>query len=529
MEPQHERPDLQAHTAKLEATNAALLALKAAHEEQIAAHEHTIAISAEAISMRDEKIVRHERTISDLNRELRFKEAERTSLVENFCAEMTNRNNENTILKEEKWTHMGRIAELEQVITKMELEWQVVCHLRNHDQQQPAKTLSEDEVQGDEAQRQAAPLEDGEQDPDETFIDEESHQESATVGSSSPMMEGRASSSVGGVGSESPFTIPDSVFCANHGRSRLSEEPGMHQDPPMKDSQTMASRMSMLAKERIMVEQDLAMTQRKLVTVEMQNSELQARVTVQEALIRKLSTLASVPTPGSQAPASSQPASSSVWVPDLPVLSYSKPYPVWSDRVKTCFMYYGLFEFVQRDVPAPVDRSERQFWKRERVRAAILLKSAVDDHILEDVLYLCGQSDVSFPPSHAPSSQATFLMENPHRLFNIICTLRRTIPASPTDLNWVGRIHSSDYDGIESFVALVLCIDRRYNAMFGASSDHYDALLPKIQDSIARRFPDLKKTALALDLSDMFHKKKWQLSAWMTKLLKKRQTMPDML
>ncbi|PSR99294.1 hypothetical protein BD289DRAFT_49476 [Coniella lustricola] len=483
--------------------------------------------------MRDETIFRHDETISDLNRELRFKEAERASLVENFCAEMSNRNSEITILKEEKWTLMGRVAELEQVIAKMELEWKMVCHLQGHDQN-TIKTISDDEVQTDEAQADsdAAPP-DGEQDPDETFINEESQSNPTSLGSSSPMMEERAGSSVGGMGSESPFTIPDSVFSSGHCRSRLSEGGGpgaAHHDRSMKDCQTMASRISLLAKERIMVEQDLAMTQRKLVTTEMRNSELQARVTVQEALIRKLSTLASVPThAGSQPPAPSQPASSSVWAPDLPVLTYAKPYSVWSDRVKTCFVYYGLYDFVQRDIPAPVDESERQFWKRERVRAAILLKSAVDDHILEDVLYLCGKCDVSSSPNHPSSTSANFLMENPHRLFKIICTLRRTIPSSPTDINWVDRIHSSDYDGIESFAALVLCIDRRYNAMFGATPDHYDALLPKIQDSITRRFPDLKKTDLALDLSDMFHKKKWQLSVWMAKLLKRRQAMPDML
>ncbi|KAF3765604.1 hypothetical protein M406DRAFT_68027 [Cryphonectria parasitica EP155] len=555
--------NMQAQVAKLQAANAALLALNAAHEKTIAIHENTIACHAETIDSQEATIFRHEVTIADLNRELRFSDAERENLIENFGAEMANLNGENATLREDKWYLMGRVEELEQVVPKMKLQ----PTLGDERSTVPRVTLDDEVITLEGAQREDV--------ESQGMMKSSIHDNaSASLRSSSPAMEGQGTSNDD---IDSPITSPGSTFSprpcsgnsirgvyavtptpsighvsstkligtsdgcitrpSSRGQARVSsvltgasktEDGGARLSNELAESRkgtSMAPRSRLSARNRTSLEQDLATAQEKLAAAEEHNVGLQARTILQEALIRKLTT--------TSAAAVSVPTPSLLSVPNLPILTYIKPCSVWLDRVRTSFKYLGLIDFIQRDVPTPVTpgstAAEIACWKSQRLQTVVLLKHAVDDDLLEDVLYLCGKDGLRACPTttNSHSNQSSLLMEDPYRLFNTICTLRRAMPTSSSDLAWVDRIDSFDYEGLDGFASLVLCIDKRQSVMYGASVDHYDVLLPKIQESIARRFPDFKKTALALDSSDVLPKKRWQLSAWMTKTIKKRQAGVD--
>lgn len=94
------------------------------------------------------------------------------------------------------------------------------------------------------------------------------------------------------------------------------------------------------------------------------------------------------------------------------------------------------------------------------------------------------------------------------------------MPSSLTDFGWLDRIGDSDFEGIEGFASLVNILNHRHSQLYGTTVDHYDAPVPKIQENMSRRFPDLEKSLMDLGPAP---KKWWHLALWMSKMVKRRQ------
>lgn len=559
---------MQNQLTTLQATNTALMTLKAAQEDTIAVHESTIADHSEKMSTQKAIISRHEGTISHLSRQLRSKDAEQASLVENFCAEMMSNNDERALLKEEKQTMTVRVAELEEKVVRLELELNMSDQEADTSRRVPENRAGAGAWAGKDLEKRHS-------DPGREQSSD-CKDDSTLLGSSSPIA-GRPESTGGQT--HYPVTIPSPLFSprprsgsvralyaatvtptpsargapsirvtgtpgddstlppvgrqtstafslgdrsevTGDGLGAMSDRLGEHLDHYSLGSRRVATRSVLLAEHQAMPEQDLAAPHEKRRAAEGQSLvELQERALFLEALVQKLTGMAAIPIPVSLPPPP---------IPELHVLTYTNPCSVWSDRVKTSFRYLGLIDFIQPVAPVPVESTaaELAHWNSRRLRAAVLLKHAVDDDILEDVLDICGKKDAS-ASAHGRPGHGLPGSENPHRLFSCILTLRQTVPTSPTDLTWVDRIDGVDFDGIEEFAALVLCLDKRHSIMYGTSADHYEALFPIIQENIARRFPDLEQTAFAMDPPDTSPRKWWQLSVWMAKMIKWRQMSAD--
>lgn len=547
---------LKTQLTALQAANTDLLTLNAAQEGVISTHEATIS--------------RHEGKITELSRQLRSKDAEQASLVENFCAEMASRNNENGLLKEERLTMTKRIAELEKIAADLKRQ----SHFGGQTPVTPLKVAGRSITTGvDETRRNDHGDEDEQESPDRGYASSVSDAASALQFLSSPVSGGPGSSNGA---ADTPHTIPSSIYsprsccdgstrglyvatptpsvrgalsfqmnspigdrtaCSSsrrqpsvasqlttgsdmvHGSGYVSERLPEHRDRSliMDDNKTLAARLAMLAEEKATLAQDLAVAREKLATAENHNSQLKTQAVSQENILNKLADTFTG-TVSSSAP---------LPIPDLPVLTYTTKGSVWLDRVTSSFKYLGLLGFIERDVPRP-DPSistavEIADWTSRRLRAAIMLKQAVHDDLLEDVLYLCGRrAGVSCSPRNS-TIQPPPGTEDPHQLLNLILTLQRTVPASSTDFSWIDRIDSADFDSVEGFASLVICVDKRHSILYGTSADHYDALLPKIQEAMARRFPDFENTRLMFDPVEMVPKKWWQLSIWMAKAVKRHQ------
>lgn len=294
----------------------------------------------------------------------------------------------------------------------------------------------------------------------------------------------------------SPSFVEDELFA-------LSDQLAVHYERYSKEYQAMTAQLAVLAEDKAQLEKDLIVAREQQVAVAGRNRELEAKLESQLSLVQC-----------SMAP-----------IPELPVLTYAKPGAVWFDRVTSSFKYWGLFEFISQPdvVTSPSDPTR----DAKRLRAAVLLKQAIEDDILEDVIYLRPQRSITSGPgggssstTSSPHATQTTECESPYLLFRTISMLKRTVPTSSMDLKWLDRISDTDFEDIEGFASLVLCLDRRHSKLYGTSVEHYEALVPKIQENMSRRFPDLEKPLADLAPTP---KKWWHLSLWMSRIVKRRQ------
>lgn len=543
-------PQLHREIANLYAGNSALLTLKAAHEE-------TIAILHDNIRNQDTTISRHDETIAELAGRVQAKETDQVSMIENFCAEIASQNREIAQLGEDKWYLMGRVEELE-------LKMAAIKAPLGHDKPESAKPREEmddnsrsiaaggvvaDDVQDGAREKIPSLAEFSHSKPNSPTFDPtlSTNNDTETPNTMlSALFSPRPRSSVSNRSlyaltqtpsmSRAPSiqisTYVDRQSCplttqrrdsnqfllAHASSMRDGSSMTKGQDRYSRDSQMTAMQVVLEAKARL--EQRLADTRQNLDASEARNLELETQITHQATLIQQLTWTSPGP------PSTS---SAHIPIPDVPVLTYTRSGAVWLDRVTSSFAYLGLLDFIQRDVPRPEtstwDTTEVIDWTSRRLRAVVLLKNAVDDDIIEDVLHLQGRKETI--PGERDLIQVTSAMDDPHQLLTTILSLRRIISSTAMDMSWLDRIQSADFDGIESFTSLVLCVDKRHGVMYGTSADHYDALLPKLQETMARLFPDLKGSMFAED-ADGEPPRKWrQLPIWMAKVVKKRQISGD--
>lgn len=535
-------PRLRSQLANLSACSNALLALKAAHEE-------TIAILHDNLRNQDTTISRQENAIADLTWQAQAKEAEQVSIIENLCAKIASESREIAKLGEDKWYLMGRVEELELKMTKIEdppgRNRQVPVKSREATPQDSKLRTADgmgagdtqidvDEVNGDSLEASphsasnsptsglAASNKDGTETPSATLSSLSSTRTSRSLYAETPTKGTRQAPNTcipnHDVGQGRLLTSP----CCESKHSRLINAFGTrdgfnvtHQHSRQsRDGQIFAAQAVRGAK--MILDQRLAGAQEKLTTSQAHNADLQAQVASQGTLIQQLTCMSA----GSTSTSSAQ-----LPIPPLPVLTYTTSATVWADRVRSAFAYLGLLDFIQRDVPQPGlstwDATEVTDWNTRRLRAVALLKQAVDDDILEDVLYLQGRNETT--PGERAHIQSTPAIDDPYQLLVTITSLRRIISATATDLSWLDRIRSADFNGIESFTSLVLCVDRRHGVMYGTSADHFEALLPKLQETMAKFFPEMKGSMFPDD-SDSGLRKWRQLPIWMAKVVKKRQT-----
>ncbi|CAN8104383.1 unnamed protein product [Discula destructiva] len=514
-------PQLHHEIDALRAGNSALVTLKAAHEE--------------TITLLHDKIRNHDTSgINQLAWQAQANKTEQLRLVENFCAEMSSRNKEIQSLKEDKWYLMGEIAQLEKSIATMDCA--VGCEEKHGE-------LDETVPQGDSIEAETEQENDHDDiratiagtpaNPRIPFLnrpancDGEMEAPGAILSSlfpprvcSSASNRSLFAATPAPSDHEAPYTrtsrYADSENCSwnyqAHRSGQFERAPAsqvqsvsgaVHHARYSRESQIVAAQIVLAAKAE--VEQSLHDTQEKLIKAEAHCRELQAKLADQNNLL-----------PQSSHPPFSM-SSAFMPIPELPVLTYDRSSAVWNDRLVTSFKYLGLLDFIQRDVPRPEtstwDATEVADWSSRRLRAVVLLKQAVDDQILEDVLHMSGRKVA------APGQP----LEDPHHLFTTITCLRRIISSSATDLSWLDRIEDTDFTGLEGFTSLVLCIVKRHRTMYGTSADHYDALLPKLEETKIRLFPELEDSIFAIESAGSLPRSWLQLSIWMAKVVKRRQ------
>lgn len=461
--------------ATLRAANTALLALRTAHEYTIAMHEATIAAN--------------ERTIAELSRQLHQQ------------AEKPNSANEDALLGEERWALLGRLAELQGKVAALE------ARLRLADRGD------------DDAKRKG-------------FVGESMWRSGSDAGSftvrdwSSPVTRGRRGSNGTMHSPDAQFAAPYSPPCSPplcgdeptmRGWGQAATPPSstrgvrsIHAPPSPGGRVSLAAHLMVRAKQKSKLAKDSVTEDEELAAP---GGDLDMQVGSRESPIQ------AAPPP--------------VPIPDLPVLTYTKSSEVWLDRVTSAFQYHGLLEFIQRNSPQPdpsmSTAAELAAWSNRRLRAAVLLKNAVEDDILEDVQYLLRRRDKRSSTTSTTSSTSrspipSLTTEDPHRLLAAILTLRRVLPSSSSDLSWIDRISDDDFtDGVEGFASLVLCVDKRHGARYGTSADHYEALLPRIQENMARRFPELRRESVDGSPRKWLHASKSSVTVWMAKAVKRRQ------
>ncbi|KAK7740333.1 hypothetical protein SLS63_001536 [Diaporthe eres] len=445
-------------------------------------------------------------TIDDLRGQLRAKDAEHARLAEQTRAEAA-------ALKEEKWTLLGRVAELELM--------------------QQAQ-VGEQAPGGREGTVYAASVRSDAPPPSSHRGSEVGRCSMGGYGTPGSIYSGRGGADAAGRGScvRSPYhSVSSSVVTASarsYVRRRASvaesdltaaslaeEELDILSDQLVAHHRQHGEEREAMAEQLVVLEGDLAATRRQRDRAERRNRDLEARLAAQMALVRHHSMATS------KAPAPAPPPPP---IPDLPVLTYAKVGFVWFDTVMSAFKYWGLSEFISQPdetlfAATDPDREGR------RLRAVVLLKRAMDDDILDDVMYLQNQKCITapttppaagFPPQGLPPE-----IESPYFLFHTAAILKRTVPSSLTDFGWLDRIGDADFEGIEGFASLVNILNRRHSQLYGTTADHYDALIPKIQENMSRRFPDLEKS-LMMDPGSA-PKKWWHLALWMSRMVKRRQ------
>lgn len=438
--------------------------------------------------------------IDDLRGQLRAKDDEHARLAGEMHAEAA-------ALKEEKWTLLGRVAELEQM-----------------QQAAAADAFDEERPGGHEGNAYAVSVRSGAPPPSSRGESDAGRCSIASYETPGSIYSGRearspyhsASSSIvtvsarsyvrrrrGASVAESDLTA---ASLAEEELDILSDQLAAHHEQHGKERQAMAEQL-------VALEGDLVATRRQRDRAERRGRDLEARLATQVSLVRHHS---KTPT---AVPAAAPPPP----IPDLPVLTYAKVGLVWFDTVMSAFKYWGLSEFIsQPDETLFADTDPDR--ENRRLRAVVLLKRAMDDDILDDVMYLQNQKYISAPTTpSAMGPQPQGLppeIESPYFLFHTAAVLKRTVPSSVADLGWLDRIGDGDFEGIEGFASLVNILNRRHSQLYGTTADHYDALIPRIQESMSRRFPDLDRSLMDPGSAP---KKWWHLALWMSRVVKRRQ------
>lgn len=446
-------------------------------------------------------------TIDDLRGQLRARDGEHAQAVEKMRTEAG-------ALKEEKWNLLGRVEELEQLQLRF---------------QHAAAAASVEEPSGHEGDVYTASVRSGAPPPSSHRGSEVGRHTAAGYDTPGSLYSGRgdydgdgdvsvrgrpyhtASSSIVTVSARSFVRRRASVAESDLTAASLAEEElDILSDQLAADHEQHGKERQAMAAQLVVLEGDLVATRRQRDRAERRSRDLEARLATQVALVRHHSLAPSV------APAPTPP------IPDLPVLTYAKVGFVWFDTVRSAFKYWGLSEFISQPdetlfAATDPDREGR------RLRAVVLLKRAMDDDILDDVMYLQNQKSLSAPSmpvgGHRPQGLPPEI-ESPYFLFHTAAILKRTVPSSLTDFGWLDRIGDSDFEGIEGFASLVNILNRRHSQLYGTTVDHYDALIPRIQENMSRRFPDLEKSLLDPGAAP---KKWWHLALWMSKVVKRRQ------
>lgn len=445
-------------------------------------------------------------TIDDLRGQLRAKDDEHARLGEQTHAETKRLREAAAALKEEKWTLLGRVAELEQLRQAAVGEEGpgglggnvYACSVRSGAPPPPSRRESEAGMRSIGGYETPGSIYSGREDFD---ADDAETSSVATASARSYVRRRRGASAAG-----SDLTA---ASLAEEELDILSGQLAAHHERHGEERRAMAEQLAAL-------EGDLAATRRQRDRADRRSRDLEARLAAQMALVRHHSKAPS-PFPAPPPPP----------IPDLPVLTYAKVGLVWFDTVMSAFKYWGLSEFISQPdetlfAGTDPDREGR------RLRAVVLLKRAMDDDILDDVMYLQNQKFISAPATPSPAiggqqQQPQGLppeIESPYFLFHTAAVLKRTVPSSLTDFGWLDRIGDADFEGIEGFASLVNILNRRHSQLYGTTADHYDALVPRIQENMSRRFPDLEKSLMDPGSAP---KKWWHLALWMSRVVKRRQ------
>lgn len=545
---------------------------------QKAALEATISKSESKICAQQATMGHQEATISKLSRQLSSRDAEQAALVANFSTELASRDNELIALKDDKWTLQRKVTELEQMIAQTEAQLQQWGRMGRRIPRK-LKVSSVGDTDGDvnAAFGPACDANSADDQVGQSGTDSQTDINSVTasglmildtptIGSpksrlgdtgspsssfSSPFTPGTSPSSSlsGWTATTSPrnirplftfqstptpnISMPDNVLL----NSAASISSGTR--PPSRRRRSLSSQTTAVA---MAEEETLTTASRPATSHDQPNQRGQAGAVQQRALaaentglertfmsrlnkqvslnelnllgsVKGVSRMASVEKSVRTSPSS--PVLSSLSTPELPVLTYGRSLTVWLDRVVTTFKYLNLSPFLRPSDTATTNTSER-------LRAAIILKSAVNDDILEDVLFLLSRKETQ--SSTAPTDPASSASECPHLLLSAILTIHGLVSGSPSEVGWVDRISEAELGGVEDFANLVLCVDKRRSTMFGTTTtEHYDGILPKIQESVAQRSPEAEQPSQSDAAGSSWPKKKSQLSAWMGGLVKRRQ------
>lgn len=440
-------------------------------------------------------------TIDELRDQLHTRDDEHARDADKLRAEAT-------ALKEEKWNLLGRVAELEQAVAASERE------VRGHEggggyaASLRSGAPPPSSHRGSEVGSHSVT---GYDTPGSLYS---GHGEDQGIGGRSRNVYHSVNPSVATASARSfvrrraSITESDltAASLAEEELDILSDQLAAHHEQHGKERQAMEAQL-------VELEGDLEVTRRQRDRAERRSRDLESRLATQVALVRHHSLAAAAPPVPAPAPP----------IPDLPMLTYEKVGFVWFDTVRSAFKYWGLSEFISQPdetlfAGTDPDREGR------RLRAVVLLKRAMDDDILDDIMYLQNQKCISAPATPAAGvHQAQGLppqIESPYFLFHTAAVLKRTVPSSMTDFGWLDRIGDSDFEGIEGFASLVNILNRRHSQLYGTTADHYDALIPKIQENMSRRFPNLEKSLMDPGSAP---KKWWHLALWMSKMVKKRQ------
>lgn len=560
-------------------------AISTLREEKLTLVQHKTALEA-TISESDIKIRaqqatmdRQNSTISKFSRQLSSKDAEQAALVANFSTELASRDNELIALKDEKWNLQRKITELEQMIAETEAQLQQWGRMGRRIPRK-LRMSSTGDAEGDVSGATYSPGTDANPGDDRVGQSGSESQADNSGGSTNGLMildatiTGSPKSKTADMGSPNasfspPFTpcaspsssfsgwaattsprsirplfnIPSqpttgvpaqdsillnsatSVSSATRPSSRrrrslssqttavaLAEEdalttssrPTTGQDLSYQRVQPVTAQQKALASENLGLERTFIPRLNKQVSLNelniLGNAKCMSRMASVEKMIQNSPSLPTLP---------------SLSTPELPALTYSRSLTVWLDRVVTMFKYLNLSSFLRSSDTATADTSER-------LRAAIILKNAVNDDILEDVLFLLSREETHSNSAHADSGSSA--SECPHLLLSAILTIHGLVSGSPSEVGWVDRISEAELGGVEDFASLVLCIDKRRNTIFGGSTQHYDCVLPKIQEGVNQRVPEMDNTLHSDAAGGPWPKKKSPLSTWMGGLVKRRQT-----
>ncbi|ROW08583.1 hypothetical protein VPNG_06149 [Cytospora leucostoma] len=471
-----------------------------------------------------------EAAAEDLRAQLRAREAEHARLVEQFCVETSQRDAEvrrvresMAVLKEERRRLVGRITKLEQQHKEQQQQQQagaqggqipvlVDCSRSCSRSSRGSDSASESVGPGVESSPLVRTSSNNHTVSPYTPVSSRADCDSTVTrlytGDPSPSLRVQWRHRRQSV-AESQMTTDSAV---EDELAALSDQLAVHYERYSREYAAMTAQLAVLAEEKAQLEKDLAAAREQQVLIASRNRELESKLALQSS-----------PLQASLVPPSLAP------IPELPVLTYANPASVWFDRVTSSFKYWDLYEFISQPdvVTSPVDPAR----EARRLRAAVLLKRAIEDDILDDMIYLHTPkpntnastttiaTTASGTPGH-PHATPVSKLESPYFLFQTIGTLKRTVPTSLMDYNWLDRISDTDFEDIEGFASLVLCLDRRHSKLYGTSVDHYDALVPKIQENMSKRFPDLEKPLVELASTP---KKWWHLSLWLSKIVKRRQ------